>query len=233
MALRLRGNSLCCADVLGILKLYFPTLLLAGELSAGEARPLSTPPSPLSTIHLRLPRVRNVAQDTVGLVPNPLLAHFTRAFTNWPPSHGCCCLGFGSKGSDRGPPFPQFLMLCCAPAPHRRLHHRRSRNPGVGAGSLRSQLYLDTQHYGDVCLCYDPGCKPFIPSPCCSQPIQAGDFLWQLLTRSSNPGPQWCCTRSLLMHHLFPALWRGAEHRHCRPTVPISPGLPRASRLAS
>lgn len=123
--------------------------------SAREAPPQprpGTPPSFLSTIHLRLPRARNVARDTVGLVPNPLLAHFTRAFTNWPPSRGCR-LGFGSKGADGGPSSPQSLMLCFAPTPQRRLHHGRSRNPGVGAGSLRPQLYADTQHYGEVCLC--------------------------------------------------------------------------------
>lgn len=75
MALRLRGSRLCCAGSLWIPKLCFPTQLLAAESSAGEApypppRP-STPPSLSSTIHLRLPRARNVPQDTVGLVPNP------------------------------------------------------------------------------------------------------------------------------------------------------------------
>lgn len=75
LALRLRGRKqpLLGSHPLGP-KPYFPTLLLAGERSAGEAplrpRP-STPPSQLSTIHLRLPRARNVLQDTVGLVPNP------------------------------------------------------------------------------------------------------------------------------------------------------------------
>lgn len=43
LALRLRGSGLCCAAIPWLLKLYFPTLLLAGEHSAGEA-PLPAPP---------------------------------------------------------------------------------------------------------------------------------------------------------------------------------------------
>lgn len=173
MALRLRGNRLCCAGILWLLKLYFPTLLLASQSSAGEAphpqpRP-STPPSLFSTIHLRLPRARNVPQDTVGLVPNPLLAHFTQAFTNWPPSHGCC-LGFGSKGADGGPSTPQFLMLHFAPTPRRRLHHGGSRNPGVGAGSPRPQLSAQTPSTMVMSAYLGSGYKPFIPPPGLSGP---------------------------------------------------------------
>lgn len=99
-------------------ELYFPTLLLAGESSAGAPHPIP-PQHPAFPVQLHpspSPQSKECAQDTVGLVPNPLLAHFTQAFTNWPLSHGCC-LSFGSKGADRGPSSPQFLMLHFAPAP--------------------------------------------------------------------------------------------------------------------
>ena len=55
--------------------------------------------------------------DTVGLVPNPLLAHFTRAFTGSPPSHSLLS-GSDSEGTDRGlPSSPQFLTLHFVPTP--------------------------------------------------------------------------------------------------------------------
>lgn len=83
-----RGSGLCCAWALS--GFSHPALLGRKALS-WRSCPRTTPTSPpsqLSTIHLRLPRARNVLQDTVGLVPNPLLAHFTRAFIDLPPSHG-------------------------------------------------------------------------------------------------------------------------------------------------
>lgn len=117
LALRLRrsGPLLCSQTLASEALLSHPALgrrALSRRSPPSQPR-LSTPPSPLSTIYLRLPRARNVPQDTVGLVPNPLLAHFPRAFTNWPPSHDCC-LGFGSKEADRGPPLPTIphASLC-------------------------------------------------------------------------------------------------------------------------
>lgn len=165
MALRLRGNGLCCAGILWILKLLLshPALgrrALSRRSPPSQPRP-STPPSRLSTIHLRLPRARNVPRDTVGLVPNPLLAHFTRAFTDWPPSRGCC-LGFGSKEADRGPSSPPFPRLCFALTLEEAVSWRVKEPWGGQGPPVSSSTQTNTQHYGDVCLCYDSACRPFI-----------------------------------------------------------------------
>lgn len=121
-----------------------------GRRSPPPPSPPQHPSFPVQHHPSPSPQSKECASGHCGTCSQSLLAHFTRAFTNWPPSRGCC-LGFGSKGADRGPSSPQFLMLHFAPTPRRRLHHGGSRNPGVGAGSPRAQLYCsDTQHYGDV-----------------------------------------------------------------------------------
>lgn len=109
--------ALSCLGIAWVLKLAFPTLLfLAGEPSAGAAAPPVSPPS------LFTPSTSSVSpeqgmwlQDTGGLVPNPLLAHFTQAFIDSPKSHGLLS-GPGSEDADRGlPSSPHFLTLRFVP----------------------------------------------------------------------------------------------------------------------
>lgn len=136
MALRLRGRKppLLGSHSLGP-KLYFPTLLLAGERSAGEApspAPPQDPSFPAQHHPSPSPQSKECASGHSGTCFQSLLAHFTRAFTNWPPSHGCC-LGFASKEADRGPSSPPFLMLYFASTPEEAVSWR-VKEPWGGAG---------------------------------------------------------------------------------------------------
>lgn len=74
--------ALLCLGIVWILKLAFPTLLfLAGEPSAGDAaRPPSVPSLPAHTIHLRLPRARNVAPGHCGACSQSLSSSFHSGF---------------------------------------------------------------------------------------------------------------------------------------------------------
>lgn len=109
-----------CQDIGWILKFVFPPLLFSvREPSAREAAPTTPTQCPLltqlSTIHL--PRARNRLLDTVGLVPNPLLAHFTQAFYRLAsiPQSAVWDLALEAQTEDSSS--PQFLMLHFVPTP--------------------------------------------------------------------------------------------------------------------
>lgn len=74
-------------------------------------------------------------QDTVGLVPNRLLAHFTQAFIDSPSSQGLLS-GSGPGGADRGLPSPHPHSSRFILSQHhlRRLRHGGLWTPGVGGG---------------------------------------------------------------------------------------------------
>lgn len=119
--------------------------------------PAPAPLLPCSAPSISVSPEQGMCSGHCGTCSQSPSSSFHPGFTNWPPSRACC-LSFGSKGADRGPSSPQFLMFHFAPAHpppnHRRLYHGGSRNPGVGAGSPGPQFYYsDTKHCGDVCLC--------------------------------------------------------------------------------
>lgn len=146
--------------------------------------PAPAPLLPCSAPSVSVSPEQGMCSGHCGTCSQSPSSSFHPGFTNWPPSRACC-LSFGSKGADRGPSSPQFLMLhfAPAPAPPRRLYYGGSRNPGVGAGSPGPQFYYsDTKHYG-VCLCqaqvrsHSPLLLAFLFTP-----IQALGFLLAVLT---------------------------------------------------
>lgn len=127
--------ALLCLGIVWILKLAFPTLLfLAGEPSAGDAaHPPVSPPCLLTPSTSVSPEQGMWLQDTVELVPNPFLAHFTQAFINSPSSHGLLS-GSGSEDTDRGlPSSPQFLTLHFVPTPSEEAAPRGVKEPWCGS----------------------------------------------------------------------------------------------------
>lgn len=116
-----------------------------GRRALSRRSPLPAPPQhpsfPAQHHPSPSPQSEECASGHCGTCSQSLLAHFTRAFTNWPASHGCC-LGFGSKEADRGgPSSPQFLMLYFAPTPEEAVS-RRVKEPWGGAGSPQTPALL-------------------------------------------------------------------------------------------
>lgn len=174
-----------CPGIVWILKLGLPSLLfLAGGSSAGEtAAPPNThtpvsPPSQLSTIHLRLLRARNAAPDTVGLVPNPLLAHCTWAFTDSPSSHGCCLSSGSEAQTEVSPPCQPHISFCPNTIRGGLVGGRRSRHPWW-------------EPVGGVA-------SPFFPFPAIQAGLCCGRALHYTLSTSppSCTHPSWPCPSS-------------------------------------
>lgn len=127
-----------CWGIGWILKFAFPTLLvLAGEPSAGEDAPptLVSPPSQLSTIHLRLPRARNVAPGHCGACSQSPSSSFHLGFYRlaFIPQAAVWVLALTAQTEISPPPCNSSRFIL---SQHhlRRLRRGGSRNPGVGAG---------------------------------------------------------------------------------------------------
>lgn len=101
----------CCAGILGTLELSFPTLLLAG---APHPNPAPAPRLPCSAPSISVSPEQGMHSGHRGACFQCPSSSFHPGFTNWPLFHGCC-LSLSSKGADRGPFSPQFLMLHFAP----------------------------------------------------------------------------------------------------------------------
>lgn len=81
--------------------------------------PAPAPLLPCSAPSVSVSPEQGMCSGHCGTCSQSPSSSFHPGFTNWPPSRACC-LSFGSKGADRGPSSPQFLMLHFAPAhpPH-------------------------------------------------------------------------------------------------------------------
>lgn len=77
--------------------------------------PAPAPLLPCSAPSISVSPEQGMCSGHCGTCSQSPSSSFHPGFTNWPPSRACC-LSFGSKGADRGPSSPQFLMLHFAPA---------------------------------------------------------------------------------------------------------------------
>lgn len=111
------------------------------------------PPSLPSTIHLRLPRARNVAPGHCGACSQSPSSSFHSGFYRIASIPQAVVWDLALKGQTEAPSSPQFLTLHFVPTPRRRWHCGGSRNPGVGAyGGSPSPVSPATQ----AVLCSGP-----------------------------------------------------------------------------
>ena len=140
-----RGSGLCCAGAsAGFLNSLFPPYSSwqgSPQLEKLPPPTLVSPPSQLSTIHLHLPRARNVAPGHCGACSQSPSSSFHLGFYRlaFIPQAAVWVLALTAQ-TEISPPPCNSSRFVLSQHHLRRLRRGGSRNPGVGAGGGRVPL---------------------------------------------------------------------------------------------